>query len=98
MIKNGSFYELYVFSEAELNILKKACSLMEIQITRKNKNNKDDLDLINPYMAYIININFDKYIDILMENDFTVVQIDEVSKLPNLKSEKIRIYSPRTYW
>lgn len=99
MMEVGSFYELYAVSEAELNALKEACVLMGIRITRKNnKTPKDNVDVSNPYMAGITSIAFNKYMKILLNNNFTVVKIDQVTPPPNPKREVTRIYSPGTYW
>ena len=99
MMEVGSFYELYAITDDELNALKEACLIMGIRITRKNnKSGKEIIDSGNPYMAGVTSIAFTKYMKLLLNNNFTIVKIDQITPPPNPKREVTRIYSPGTYW
>ena len=99
MMEVGSFYELYAISENELSDLKEACCIMGIRITRKNnKIENAPINSGNPYMAGVTSIAFTKYMRLLINNNYTIVKIDQVTPPPNPKREVTRVYSPGTYW
>ena len=99
LMEVGSFYECYAVNEKELDTLKVACNLMGIRITRKNNKILDnEVSVSNPYMAGVTSIAFNKYMKILLNNNYTIVKIDQVTPPPNPKREVTRIYSPGTFW
>ena len=72
---------------------------MGIRITRKNnKIENAPINSGNPYMAGVTSIAFTKYMRLLVNNNYTIVKIDQVTPPPNPKREVTRIYSPGTYW
>ena len=99
LMEVGSFYELYAVNETQLEHLKNACQLTALRISRKN-NKTDDLKVSsgNPYMAGFTNIAFAKYMKILVNHNYTIVKIDQVTPPPNPKREVTRIFSPGTFW
>jgi DNA mismatch repair protein MutS len=71
----GSFYELY--SLTNIGYIKDICDLLNITLTRKNKY-KEEIDKNNPFMAGVHMDNFSwKFLPILIENNYTVVIIDQ---------------------
>ncbi|QOI90239.1 hypothetical protein QKU58_gp092 [Pyramimonas orientalis virus] len=98
-IEIGSFFEIYgVNNDNEVsgaNMIEIG-NLLNIQVSRKNKsvlqNSRD-----NPMMAGFPNHALKKFIDILINNNYTNVIIEQVSPPPNPRREVTRIISPSTY-
>jgi len=98
-IEIGSFFEIYgVNNENEIsgaNMIEMG-NMLNIQISRKNKsileNSRD-----NPMMAGFPNHSLKKFIDILINNNYTTVIIEQVTPPPNPKREVTQIISPSTY-
>ena len=98
-IEIGSFFEIYgVNNDNEIsgaNMIEMG-NLLNIQISRKNKsileNSRD-----NPMMAGFPNHSLKKFIDILINNNYTNVIIEQVTPPPNPKREVTQIISPSTY-
>ena len=99
LMQVGSFFESYaVDNEIEsINIdnLNKICDLMNIQISRKNKNNIKN-SRSNPLMAGFPIFAIDKFIQILLNHNYTVILIEQVTEPPEPKREVTNIYSPGT--
>ena len=85
LMQVGSFFEAYAIDSAEEKInvenLYYICDLMNIQISRKNKNILKS-SRSNPMMAGFPLHAIDKFIQILMNNFFTVVLIEQVTEPP----------------
>lgn len=94
LMQVGSFYELYGF-ENEGTDVDKICELLDIQSTCKNKS-KGAICRTNPKMAGIPLYVLDKYLDILMENGYAVVLVEQVTPPPDCKREVTRIVTPAT--
>ena len=92
LMQVGSFYELYSLNKDEID---RVCNLLEIQSTKKNKN-KPDVDKNNPYMAGVPLYVIDKYINILTDNGYTIILVEQVTIPPNPKREITKIISPGT--
>ena len=98
-IEIGSFFEIYgVNNDNEIsgaNMIEMG-NLLNIQVSRKNKsileNSRD-----NPMMAGFPNHSLKKFIDILINNNYTNVIIEQVTPPPNPKREVTQIISPSTY-
>jgi DNA mismatch repair protein MutS len=94
LMQIGSFYEMQMVKNDNEHIgnLEIVASLLNIQVTKKNKNNSAN-DRSNPFMAGFPKPALVKYIPILLENDYTVIVIDQ-----DLNNPKIRtvtgVYSP----
>lgn len=95
LMQIGSFYEMEMVKndKEEIGNLDCVAKLLNIQITRKNKS-IPLVDRSNPYMAGFPSISLSKFLPVLLENDFTVIVIDQVSGPPNVKREVAGIYSP----
>ena len=90
----GGFYELYGYENCGADI-KQICEILDIQMTKRNKSNPI-VDKSNPYMCGLPLHVVNKYIDILVNNQFTVVLVEQISGPPNVKREVTRIISPST--
>lgn len=98
-IEIGSFFEIYgVNNRIEVcgaNMIELG-NLLNIQVSRKNKsileNSRD-----NPMMAGFPNHSLKKFIDVLINHNYTSVIIEQVTPPPNPKREVTQIISPSTY-
>ena len=94
LIQVGSFYELYGYDNQGANV-DEICQLLEIQSTRKNKS-INTIDKKNPKMGGIPLYVLDKYLDVLMENSFVVILVEQTTPPPEPKREVTRIITPAT--
>ena len=90
----GGFYELYGYDNYGANI-QQICEILDIQMTKRNKSNPI-VSSSNPYMCGLPLHVVNKYIDILVENQFTVVLVEQICGPPNVKRDVTRIISPST--
>ena len=94
LMQVGSFFELYSIVE-NCSFLYKISDICNIQISRKNKTIKE-VSKNNPLMAgfplYVLN----KFIQILLQNNFTIVLIEQISQPPNPERKITEIISPST--
>ena len=74
----GSFYEAYSTYEEGYD-LKELSDLLNIIYTKKDKSNKE-VNLKNPLMLGFPSISLSKFLKVLMDNNFTVVIIDQITK------------------
>jgi DNA mismatch repair protein MutS len=94
LMQVGSFYELYGVGECGADV-DTVCDILEIQSTRKNKS-ISIIDKSNPKMAGLPLFVLDKYLDILLDNSYTIVIVEQTTKPPNPKREVTRVISPAT--
>jgi len=96
LMQKGHFYELYSLTDE----LVKVCDMLNILITRANKKGEQQITIDNPYMAGFQVSSADRFIKILLDNNYTVVIVDEIHKYDNEKRtitrEVTRIVSPST--
>ena len=99
LMQVGHFYEAYaVDNDKERNNadnLYRLSDIMNIQMTRKNKSVTDN-SRGNPLMIGVNIYSIDKFVQILLNNFYTIVIIDQVSQPPYVKREVTNIYSPGT--
>ena len=99
LMEVGGFFELYGVdynnNKSGADIYKVA-SLLGIQVSRKNKNIIENSNT-NPLMAGFPSYTLNKFIDILVTNNKTVVLVEQVTPPPNPKRDVTRIISPATY-
>jgi DNA mismatch repair protein MutS len=93
-IQVGSFHEAYGTDDRGPD-LEYVSNLLNIILTKKDK--KKESSVKNPYMAGVPSHSIVKYINILMNDGFTVVMIDQVTPAPNPTRKVTGIYSPGTY-
>tara|TARA_B100001248_G_scaffold260222_2_gene247867 strand:- start:1667 stop:4702 length:3036 start_codon:yes stop_codon:yes gene_type:complete len=89
----GSFYEMYGIREDD--IVKEIAQLLNIALTRRDKKIKE-INTKNPYMIGFTSISISKYLRVLLNHNYTVVRIDQVTPPPNPKRKVVKIYSPST--
>jgi DNA mismatch repair protein MutS len=100
----GSFYEMYG-TTTEFTSIQEICSLLNIVCSRKNKSDPV-ISRKNSYMAGFPCVVLNKFIQILMNNNYTVIVMDqhedEIKKKVNGEDKKLflrtitQIYSPGT--
>jgi len=87
----GSFYEVYSIEDGLVNI-KEISELLNIQISRRNKAILD-VDRVNTMMAGFPVHAAKKFVSILVQNNYTVVLVDQVSLPPKPKRAVTGVYS-----
>ena len=99
LMQVGSFFECYAIDnpmeKINVNNLNRICDLMNIQISRKNKNIIEN-SRSNPLMAGFPLLAIEKFIQILMNNGYTVVLIEQVTEPPEPERKVTNIFSPGT--
>jgi DNA mismatch repair protein MutS len=99
LMQVGSFFEAYAIDndKEKINIdnLNQICDLMNIQISRKNKNVIEN-SRSNPLMAGFPLFAIEKFIQILMNHGYTVVLIEQVTEPPEPERKVTNIFSPGT--
>lgn len=95
----GDFFEVYAVQNekeragADIFTLGELCNL---QVTRKNKTIAD-VTRSNPYMAGFPLHALQKHVATLVNHNYTVVVVRQVTPPPNVKREVTEIYSPSTF-
>ena len=96
LLQVGSFYEMYSIIQDDPK-LKEACELLNLLMTRKNKTIQT-ISKSNPHMAGIPCCSLQKYLDILIENNYTVIVYNQEDLDGKKKCRKLnKIYSIGTY-
>ena len=91
----GDFYELYQ-SDVQGFDLSKISEATNLIKTKKDKR-IEKVSHSNPYMCGFQHASLQKYLKILVDNNFTVVIVDQVTLPPNPKRAVTGIYSAGTY-
>ncbi len=90
----GGFFEIYGYENKGADV-KKIAKIFEIQSTKKNKS-IEKVSKSNPEMAGVPCYVIDKYIDLLVDNGYTVILVEQVTPAPNPKREVTKIISSGT--
>lgn len=91
----GSFYECYGLKD-DSERLKEISSMLNIILSKKNKSIQN-ISNKNPHMMGIPCVSLDKYLNVLLENNYTVIIYDQYkSATGKIKRELAKIYSPGT--
>jgi len=85
LMQVGSFHEAYSTDKLGFN-LHRLSDLLNICVTKKNKS-IDEVSVKNPYMMGFPSVALEKFLNILIDNNFTVVIIDQVTPPQNLKEK-----------
>jgi DNA mismatch repair protein MutS len=95
LMQVGSFYESYSTLKRgpDLNVLEE---LTDASIAHKGQN-KNVIDDKNPLMWGFPIVAKLKFINILIDNGFRIVIIDQVTPKPNIRREVTAIHTPSTY-
>lgn len=95
LIQVGSFYEAYATNTQGPN-LSEIANTINIVCTRRDKSIQE-ISEKNPYMMGFNIISAQKFINLLINNGYTLVMIDQVTPPPNPERKLTHIYSPGTY-
>lgn len=102
LLMSGMFYECYSTFNPNANDnkiepnLHELSELLNIICTRKDKS-ISTISLKNPYLLGFPIVSSSKFIKILVDNDYTVIVIDQVTLPPNPKRKVTGIYSASTF-
>lgn len=99
LMEVGSFFELYAVENEKVKEgapMSEVCSLLNIQSTRKNKS-IPECSRNNPMMAGFPSATLKKFTDILIQDQYTVVLVEQTTPPPNPKRAVTQILSPSTY-
>jgi len=94
----GSFFELYSVENTLIKEgpnLSEICSILNIQMTRKNKS-IPECSKSNPYLAGIPCVSLKKYTDILLKENYTIVLVEQTKPPPNPDRKVTQVISPGT--
>lgn len=90
----GSFYEIYSINDGLVDI-KALCELLNIQMSKRNKSIVE-ISRNNCLMAGFPAYTLQKFINILVNENYTVVVVDQVTEPPRPKRAVTAIVSPGT--
>lgn len=79
LMQIGSFYEMMATNENK-KYLENITKILDIQLTRKNKNTSVLADKHNPYMSGFPTVAINRYIKLLIEKKYVVIIIDQYEK------------------
>jgi DNA mismatch repair protein MutS len=98
LYQNGSFFEIFGIDNdiEKIGCPKEISETLNIILTRKNKIIKENTRK-NPLMCGFQKDSIDKYLQILLNKNYTVVLVEQVTNPPNPKREVTKIFSPGTY-
>ena len=91
----GGFYEAYG-TDDEGPDLSKISEITNLVKTKKDKT-IENVSKKNPYMMGFNNAALDKFLKILVDNQYTVIIVDQVTPPPKPKRAVTGIYSPGTF-
>lgn len=93
----GSFFELYGVDNEEEKIgdLYNVCNILNIVVTRRNKTNIKN-NRSNCLMAGFPTPSLKRFIDILIEHEYTIVLVEQMNPPKNTIREITKIISPTT--
>lgn len=95
LMQIGSFYEMQMVKNEQETIgnLDVISEILNIQMTKKNKSILK-VDRSNPYMGGFPTPSLEKFLPILLQNDWTVVVIDQYGDAGKIRRKVSNIYSP----
>jgi DNA mismatch repair protein MutS len=94
IIQVGDFYEIYSLIGDD-DYHNKVAEITNLVKTRKNKAKEASIN--NPYMSGFNIISLDRYMKMLLDANFTVVCIAQITNPPKPKRGVVGIYSSGTY-
>jgi DNA mismatch repair protein MutS len=90
----GGFYEIYAINDGNVDI-KEIAELLNVQVSKRNKN-IIEVSRSNSLMAGWPHHANARFVPILIENNYTVVIVDQVSPPPNPKRAVTQVLSKGT--
>ena len=94
LIQVGSFFELYSINE-NCSFMNKIGDICNLTVTRKNKSIRE-IGKNNPLMTGFPIYSIQKFIQIFLNNQYTVVLIEQTTPPPNPERKITEIISPST--
>lgn len=94
----GSFFEVYEINndEEQIGKAKEIAELLNIQLTKKNKNIIENSDK-NPLLAGVPSVSFERYLSrVIAEQKYTVIVVRQKGTPPNISRYIAQIVSPGT--
>ena len=94
----GTFYEVYEVNNDEMQIgkAKEIAELLNIQLTKKNKNIIENSDK-NPLLAGVPAVSFERYLNrLIQEQKYTVIVVKQKGNPPKISRYIAQIVSPGT--
>lgn len=94
----GTFFEVYEVNNDEVQIgkAKEIAELLNIQLTKKNKNIIENSDK-NPLLAGVPAVSFDRYLNrLIAEQKYTVIVVKQKGNPPKISRYVSQIVSPGT--
>ncbi|HIM75721.1 MAG TPA: DNA mismatch repair protein, partial [Campylobacterales bacterium] len=94
----GTFYEVYEVNndEEQIGKAKEIAELLNIQLTKKNKNIIENSDK-NPLLAGVPAVSFERYLSrIISEQKYTVIVVKQKGSPPKISRYIAQIVSPGT--
>lgn len=101
LYENGTFFEIYGIEYSEKNkqnkcgVCLEVATLLNILFTSKDK--KKTVNIKNPNMCGFQPPYLKRHLDVLIQNNWTVVIVEQITEPPKPKRGVTRIYSPGTY-
>ncbi len=98
MMELGTFFEVYEVNNEEMQVgkAKMVADLLNIQLTRKNKNILEN-SVKNPLMAGVPTVSLERYLSRLISEDkYTIVLVKQKGFPPNVSRYISKIISPGT--
>ena len=98
LMQVGSFYEIYAVINEQMNVganINLLGEILDIQVSRKNKN-IEEVNYGNYLLAGFPDHALLKFQNILLNNDYTIVLVNQVTEPPNPEREVTEIISPGT--
>ena len=95
----GSFFECYAVETETVQEginMSEICSLLNIQSTKKNKS-IPQVSRTNPLMCGFPSGSLKKYMEILLQEQYTIILVEQVTPPPNPERKVTQIISPSTY-
>ena len=93
LMQVGKFFELYSIEDETDSDIYKIADLCNISISKKNKS-IENVNLHNPLMAGFPLYVISKYQNILLQNNYTIVMIEQISEAPQPIRKLTEILSP----
>lgn len=93
LMQVGSFYEMYSIKDDMTEEIYQIADLCKILVSKKNKSIKE-VSISNPLMAGFPLYTIRKFTNILLENNYTIVLIEQVTPPPNPERKVTEILSP----
>jgi DNA mismatch repair protein MutS len=90
----GSFFEIYSIDDGLVD-MKRICDILNIQMSKRNKSILE-VNRSNTLMAGFPMYALNKFVGILINENYTVVVVDQISEAPKPKRAVTSIISPGT--